>query len=129
MSFRCVIVTPEEQTLDAEAKQVIIPAHDGQLGILTGRAPILAKLGLGALTLDTVDGKRKVFFVDGGVAQMQDNVLTIATTEATPVEELDEKQAEKELAEATAERANEKMPAELKERSIRRAQTKLAMAK
>jgi len=97
-----VIVTPEEQTLDAEAKQVIIPAHDGQLGILTGRAPILAKLGLGALTLDTVDGKRKVFFVDGGVAQMQDNVLTIATTEATPVEELDEKQAEKELAEATA---------------------------
>ncbi len=129
MSFRCVIVTPEEQTLDAEAKQVIIPAHDGQLGILTGRAPILAKLGLGALTLDTVDGKRKVFFVDGGVAQMQDNVLTIATTEATPVEELDEKQAEKELAEATAERANEKIPPELKERSIRRAQTKLAMAK
>ncbi len=129
MSFRCVIVTPEEQTFDAQAKQVIVPAHDGQLGILTDRAPILVKLGLGALIIDTAEGKRKVYFVDGGVAQMKENVLTIATTEATPVEELDAKQAEAELADATASRVNEKLPADLRERSIRRAKTKLAMAK
>ncbi len=127
--FRCVIVTPEEQTFDQDAKQVIIPAHDGEMGILTDRAPILAKLGLGALTIDTAEGKRKSFFVDGGVAQMKDNVLTVATTEATAVEELDAKQAAAELADATASRVSEKLPADLRERSIRRAKTKLGLAK
>lgn len=127
--FRCVIVTPEEQSFDQDIKQAIIPAHDGEMGILTDRAPILVKLGLGALTLDTTEGKRKTFFVDGGVAQMKENVLTIATTEATPVEELDAKQAEAELADATASRVNEKLPADLRERSIRRAKTKMALAK
>lgn len=127
--FRCVIVTPEEQSFDQDVKQAIIPAHDGEMGILTDRAPVLVKLGLGALTLDTAEGKRKSFFVDGGVAQMKENVLTIATTEATPVEELDAKQAEAELADATASRVNEKLPADLRERSIRRAKTKMALAK
>jgi F-type H+-transporting ATPase subunit epsilon len=129
MSFRCVIVTPEEQALDQEVKQVILPAHDGLMGILTDRAPVLVKLGLGALTVDGVDNKRKVYFVDGGVAQMKQDTLTIATTEATPVEELDAGQAEAELAEATASRVNESLPADLRERSIRRAKTKMALAR
>lgn len=129
MSFKCVIVTPEEQTFDQDVKQVILPAHDGLMGILTGRAPILVKLGLGALTVDGIDNTRKVFFVDGGVAQMKDDVLTIATTEATPVEELDAKQAEAELADATASRVNENLPADLRERSIRRAKTKVSLAR
>jgi F-type H+-transporting ATPase subunit epsilon len=129
MAFQCEIVTPEEQTFDQQVKQVIIPAHDGEMGILTDRAPILVRLGLGALTVDLVDGKRQTFFVDGGVAQMKENVLSIVTTEATPVEELDARQAEKELAEATADRVNEKLPADLRERSVRRAKTKLAMSR
>jgi F-type H+-transporting ATPase subunit epsilon len=129
MAFQCVIVTPELQVLDGQVKQAIVPAHDGLQGILTGRAALLVKLGLGPLTVDTVDGGRRVFFVDGGVAQMKDNVLTVATTEATPVEELDAAAAQKELAEATAQRAGQNIPAELRERSVRRARAKIALAK
>ncbi|HEX8325618.1 MAG TPA: F0F1 ATP synthase subunit epsilon [Tepidisphaeraceae bacterium] len=128
MAFRCVVVTPEMQVLDADATQAILPAHDGLLGVLTGRAPLLVKLGLGPLTVDGVDGKRQVYFIDGGVAQVKDDVLTIATTEATPSQELDADQARAELAEATAQRANASLPADLRERSVRRAQAKLAMA-
>ena len=129
MAFQCVIVTPEQQTLDTQAKSVVIPAHDGLMGILTNRSPVLVKLGLGPLTVDFTDGKRRVYFIDGGVAQMKDNALTIATTEATNVEDLDEKQAEAELAEATAGRHGQNIPADLRERSVRRAKTKLALAK
>ena len=128
MAFRCVVVTPEMQVLDSEAKQAILPAHDGLLGILTGRAPLLVKLGLGPLTVDAADGGRKVYFVDGGVAQMKGDVLTIATTEATPSEDLTADAARAELAEATAQRANLNVPADVRERSVRRAQAKLAMA-
>lgn len=129
MAFRCVIVTPEQQSFDAQVKQVIVPAHDGLIGILTDRAPLLAKLGLGAMTIDGSDGKRGIYFLDGGVAQMKDNVLTIATNECTPVGELDARAAEKELAEVTASKASEALPPDLRQRSIERAQTKLALAK
>ena len=128
MPFRCVVVTPEMQVLDAEAKQVILPAHDGLLGVLPGRAPILVKLGLGPLTVDTIDGKRSIYFVDGGVAQMKGDTLTLATTEAVPSAELDVAAARAELAEATAQRANGQIPADVRERSVRRAEAKLALA-
>jgi F-type H+-transporting ATPase subunit epsilon len=83
MAFRCVIVTPESQVLDQSVTQVILPAHDGQLGVLTDRAPILVKLGRGDLLVDVEGGRRQAYVVKGGVAQMKDNVLTVATTEAT----------------------------------------------
>jgi F0F1-type ATP synthase epsilon subunit len=46
MGFQCVIVTPEHQVLDENILQAILPAHDGLMGILTDRAPLLVKLGL-----------------------------------------------------------------------------------
>lgn len=81
MSFRCVVVTPEQQQLDEQASQVILPAHDGLIGILTDRAPLLVKLGKGALRVDIAGGQQKTFSVDGGIAQMKDNVLTVLTKE------------------------------------------------
>jgi F-type H+-transporting ATPase subunit epsilon len=79
MAFHCVVVTPEEQVLDASLTQAIIPAADGLLGILTGRAPLLARLGKGPLRLDLQSGEKKIFQIEGGVAQMKDNNLTVLT--------------------------------------------------
>ncbi len=85
MSFQCTIVTPEQQALDEPVEQAIIPAHDGLIGILTDRAPLLARLGKGPLRVDLPGGKQKIFQVEGGVAQMRDNKLTVLTTVAKPV--------------------------------------------
>jgi F-type H+-transporting ATPase subunit epsilon len=79
MAFSCVVVTPEQQLLDESLTQAIIPASDGLLGILTNRAPVLAKLGKGPLRLDLASGQRRLFRVEGGIAQMKDNKLTILT--------------------------------------------------
>src|SRR5881275_1057090 len=81
MAFRCVVVTPEQQALDESVTQVILPAHDGQIGILTGRAPLLVKLSVGPLRVDLAGGQQKTFFIDGGIGQMKDNLLTILTDE------------------------------------------------
>jgi F0F1-type ATP synthase epsilon subunit len=51
---------------------------------LTHRAPLLAKLGKGPLRLDLASGQRKLFRIQGGIAQMKDNRLTILTQTATP---------------------------------------------
>jgi F-type H+-transporting ATPase subunit epsilon len=69
MAFQCVVVTPDVQLFDAQVSQVILPAHDGQMGILTDRAPMLARLGLGQLRVDVAGGASQTFLVDGGVAQ------------------------------------------------------------
>jgi F-type H+-transporting ATPase subunit epsilon len=82
MAFSCVLVTPEQQILDESLTQAIIPAADGLLGILTDRAPLLAKLGKGPLWLDLASGQRKTFQIAGGFAQMKKNKLTILTTTA-----------------------------------------------
>lgn len=84
MAFRCVIVTPEQQVLDESATQAIVPAWDGQIGILTGRAPLLTKLGSGPMRVDLPGGQRRTFRINGGIAQMKDNRLTILSEEATP---------------------------------------------
>jgi F0F1-type ATP synthase epsilon subunit len=83
MAFSCVLVTPEQQILDASLTQAIIPASDGLLGILSNRSPLLAKLGKGPLKLDLASGQTRRFQISGGVAQMKDNKLTILTQSAT----------------------------------------------
>ena len=45
-------------------------------------ALLLVKLGVGPLRLDLSGGQRQLFLIDGGVAQMKDNRLTILSTSA-----------------------------------------------
>jgi F-type H+-transporting ATPase subunit epsilon len=98
-TFHCSVITPERAVLEAEATQVVFPAHDGEVGILRGRAPLLYKMGSGLLRLEGPEGDRSLF-VDGGFAQMVDNRLTILTEQAKEVSELDRAAAERALAEA-----------------------------
>ena len=124
MAFQCVIVTPEQQALDESASQAIVPAWDGQIGILTDRAPLLVKLGVGPLRVDLAGGRSRTFVIDGGIAQMKDNRLTVLTTEATPVEDIDVASARAEYAEAEA-----RVPTDDKTRQDRTHQMERARAK
>src|SRR5215213_6293084 len=98
MSFHVVIVTPEQQVLDETVNQVILPAHDGEVGILTDRAPLLVKLGQGRLRIDQQAGKSRTFYVEGGIAQMKDNELTVLTQMAVAAEQIDVESARAEAA-------------------------------
>lgn len=100
-TFHCSIVTPERAVLEAEAHSVSLPAHDGEIGILRGRAPLLCQLGIGTLRVEGPAGK-EVFFVDRGFAQMADNKLTILTEQARRPAEIDREATEKALHDAQA---------------------------
>ncbi len=128
MSFQCTVVTPEQQVMDETVTQAILPAHDGQLGVLTNRAPILVKLGVGPLRLDLPGGTRRVFFVEGGIAQMKSNRLTILTDDAIPASEIDAETARAEYAEAAARVPTDEKTKRDRERAMRRASAKQALA-
>lgn len=103
-TFRLRLVTPVESLLDEPVAYVNLPAHDGLMGIQRNRAPIVARLGLGELTVRFSDathgGGDRRYLIDGGFAQMSDNELIVLAEYAVPAESIAESDAEKELAEA-----------------------------
>jgi F-type H+-transporting ATPase subunit epsilon len=100
-TFHCSVVTPERVVLECEATFVAFPAHDGEVGVLPGRAALVYKMGIGALRVQT-EAATHVFVVDGGFAQMLNNRLTILTEQCRRAEELDAAGAEKALGDALA---------------------------
>lgn len=101
-TFRCTVVTPEHQLLSEEVSYASIPAWDGQQGFLPGRAPLLTKLGAGALRLDYEQGGERWFYLGGGFAQMNGGNLTLLAEEAVPAESIVRKDIEAQLREAEA---------------------------
>ncbi|MCC6239491.1 MAG: ATP synthase F1 subunit epsilon [Phycisphaerales bacterium] len=129
MAFKCVVVTPEAQVFDQMVAQAIIPAHDGLIGLLSGRAPILLRNGVGPLRLDLPNRETQHYLIDGGIAQMKDNVLTILTSNATPASELDAESAKAEYQEALARRITDEKSFEQRDHDLKKAQAKIAMAR
>jgi F-type H+-transporting ATPase subunit epsilon len=126
-TFHCSVVTPERAVLECEAKFVALPAWDGEIGILKGRAPLLCKLGIGRLRIDTADG-RQVLFVDGGFAEMLDDQLTILTEDARVPEELDRQAASSDLDTARSLTVTDDASFEARQKAIQRARTQLRLA-
>ena len=123
MPLRCVVVTPERALLDAEVEFVAIPMYDGELGVLPGRAPLIGRLGPGELRTRHGQETRR-FFVDGGFAQVHDNVVTVLTPRALKAEEINPAAAEQALEAAkTAQGGSEER---LKNEARARAQLRLA---
>jgi F-type H+-transporting ATPase subunit epsilon len=128
MAFQCVVVTPEQQVLDESITQAIVPAHDGKLGILTDRAPLLVKLGMGAMQIDLAGGAKRLFYVEGGIAQMKDNKLTILTEQATPADQINAESAKAELAEAEARKGTDPISKADRDKQMQRARAKIEVA-
>lgn len=81
------VITPERQVLAEQADEVVIPAHDGELGVLNLRAPLMCELGIGQLRYMKGGQARRVF-IDGGFAQVLENRVVVLTGRALRSEEI-----------------------------------------
>ena len=73
------VISPEAVLFEGTTDSVVAPAFDGELGILTGHAPMMTLLGRGELRLGTGDR----FRVEGGFLQVVDNQVRVVTEHAT----------------------------------------------
>jgi F-type H+-transporting ATPase subunit epsilon len=126
-TFQCSVITPEREVLDTDATFVAFPAHDGEVGVLRDRAPLLFKMGIGVLRVETPEGNH-AFFVDGGFAQMVDNRLTLLTEQAKRAEEIDRRAAERALAEARALPMVDDAAFAARQKAVKRAEVQLHLA-
>ncbi len=76
------VISPEAVLLDADASSVVAPAFDGELGILTGHAPMMTLLGKGELRVSGEGGAPRRFAVEGGFLQVVENQVRVVTERA-----------------------------------------------
>ena len=125
-SLQCVVVTPERAVLDESVDFVAMPMYDGELGVLPGRAPLIGRLGFGELRTIKA-GRTERYYIDGGFAQVRDNVVTILTAKAIKAEEINAQAAEQALASVQGSAATpEGREARLKDQQRARAQLRMA---
>ena len=75
------VISPESLLFEGDAPSVVAPAFDGEVGILTGHAPMVTVLGTG--TLKVGDGPS--FSVAGGFLQVVDNQVRVVTEKASKI--------------------------------------------
>lgn len=135
--FRCKLVTPSAALVDDKVVYASIPAYDGLMGVQSGHAPTLTKLGMGELRIDLADdakigkGGSRSYLLDGGFVKIADDELTILAESAIPSETISLSDAEAELKAAAEAKPKDSSPATSAALAHRRtlARMKVAIAK
>lgn len=99
MTLTVRVVAPDKTVWDSTAEEVILPSTTGQLGILSGHAPLLTALDIGVMRVRP--GKEWVAIaLMGGFAEVENDEVTILVNGAEKGESIDKDKAKVALSEA-----------------------------
>jgi F-type H+-transporting ATPase subunit epsilon len=96
------IVSPEKLLLSRPVDMVVIPASEGDMGVLPGHAPMIVMLRGGTVSLYDGNNVTDRLYVAGGFAEVTPERCTILATEVVPVAEVSRATAEKRVTDAEA---------------------------
>ena len=101
MTLKVRVIAPDRTVWDSTADEVILPSTTGQLGILSGHAPLLTALDTGVMRVRP--GKNWVAIaLMGGFAEVEENEVTILVNGAEKGENINKETARTAYAEAEA---------------------------
>jgi F-type H+-transporting ATPase subunit epsilon len=84
--FRLTIVTRERKIVETDAVEAVLPASDGEIGILPGHTPLLALLRVGVMRYRT-NGNSQSLVLSWGFAEiLPERVIVMAETARLPHE-------------------------------------------
>ena len=87
-NFECEIILPGRELVVTEVTEVVLPAHDGEVGVLASHGDFVGVLGIGALKYVS-EGKDYWVLVGPGVFEVQSGRLTVLTELAEEADEID----------------------------------------
>ena len=96
------IVSPERLLLARPVDMVVIPAAEGEMGVLVNHAPMIVLLRGGTIRLYQGEAVTDRLFVSGGFAEVTPERVTVLANEVMPLPEVSKSEAERRLAEAQA---------------------------
>jgi F-type H+-transporting ATPase subunit epsilon len=123
------IVTPYGQLLSENVTEVVIPAREGEIGVLPGHVPLLTLLDIGKLTFEK-QGRTHDVFLNSGYAEIARDKVTILAESAEMAKDIDLARAEsaKKRAEKRLKEEKEKIDFVRVEASLRRALIRIQIA-
>jgi F-type H+-transporting ATPase subunit epsilon len=101
-TFDLELVSPEKLLLSRPVEMAIIPAAEGEMGVLPGMAPMIVALKGGVIRVQENGAITEKLFVMGGFAEITANRVTVLADEATPLAELSRAAAQTRVQQAEA---------------------------
>jgi F-type H+-transporting ATPase subunit epsilon len=99
-TIRCDIVSAEEEIFHGDVQMVVASGEMGELGIAPRHAPLITRLKPGQVRVTLANGEEQLFYVSGGILEVQPQVVTVLTDTAIRGGDLDEESARKAMEEA-----------------------------
>ena len=101
--FNIDIVNPEKSFLSKEnVSEVVVPAYEGEMGILKDHIPIISFLKPGIIKV--ISGSEEYnFYVEDGIVEFKDNTLSILTSSIFNLKEVNKKYVSDEIQNAEKE--------------------------
>tara|TARA_B100001250_G_scaffold12326_1_gene10748 strand:+ start:4691 stop:5089 length:399 start_codon:yes stop_codon:yes gene_type:complete len=96
MSLNVRVITPDKVVWDAGTEELILPSSTGQLGILTGHAPLLTALDIGVMRLKTGSKWTSIVLMEG-FAEVEKDTVTVLCNGAEEADSIDATTAQADL--------------------------------
>lgn len=122
-TFRCDIVSAENEIFQGEATLVVATGEVGELGIAARHAPLITRLKPGKVVVTLPAGEQLDFAISGGILEVQPDVVTVLADTAVRADEIDEAAVRKAREEAQRVLAGRGEAMELAEAQAKLAET------
>ena len=87
--FKIEIINPDKSFLSKEnVTEVVVPAFEGEMGILKDHISIISFLKPGIITIQTKSGEEK-YYVEDGIIEFKNNNLSVLTSSILSLKDID----------------------------------------
>lgn len=93
MSTHLDIVSAEKSIFSGQAEMVVATGVMGEVGIVPGHAPLLTLLKPGEIRVTKRGGEEEIFYISGGMLEVQAHCVTVLADTAERADNLDESAA------------------------------------
>lgn len=87
------IVSAERQIFSGVVEMVVVSGELGEIGISPGHAPLLTTIKPGEVRITLMGGVQEIYYVSGGMLEVQPFCVTILADEVERADSLDESAA------------------------------------
>lgn len=89
-TVRLDIVSLEASIFSDLAEMVVVTGEMGELGILPGHTPLLTSIQPGQIRITLQGGAQDIYYISGGILEVQPKIITILADTVTRAADLDE---------------------------------------
>ncbi|AFQ24007.1 ATP synthase F1 subunit epsilon [Candidatus Portiera aleyrodidarum] len=99
-SIQCDIMSIDCLIFSKKIKQITAIGTEGELGVLSGHTPFITQLNSGPLIITHINNKKEIFYLDGGLIEVESNMISCLSYSIIKANEINEYELTKNINEA-----------------------------